>query len=194
MAIAIDTTTRNRCASVASKISARWLTMNSQTLMPALLLPLQMKLQTPALPDDPLAETLPVARPQQFYRPQAIQSASQPQRLVQIVRNEDNRLRQTRANSANSCCNSARVTGSSAPNGSSISKIAGSAASARATPTFAVVHRKVPEAYAVQIPAFQPDQPHHIFHSRRNSSRSQPSSPGTSPTFPHGEWGNSPPS
>src|SRR5271166_5899675 len=40
-----------------------------------------------------------------------------------------------RASAPNSRCNSARVTGSSAPNGSSISRIGGSAASARATPT-----------------------------------------------------------
>ena len=39
------------------------------------------------------------------------------------------------ASARNSRCNSARVTGSSAPNGSSISRMGGSAASARATPT-----------------------------------------------------------
>ena len=39
------------------------------------------------------------------------------------------------ASARNSRCNSARVTGSRAPNGSSINKIGGSAASARATPT-----------------------------------------------------------
>ena len=64
----------------------------------------------------------------------AIRVAEQ-QGFAQVVGHEDDRFSQPLLQGRNSRCNSARVMGSSAPKGSSISRIDGSAARARATPT-----------------------------------------------------------
>ena len=55
--------------------------------------------------------------------------------LPNVMRDKERRLREVAAQSDEQCCNSSRVIGSSAPNGSSNSRIGGSPASARATPT-----------------------------------------------------------
>ena len=55
--------------------------------------------------------------------------------LVEVVRDEDDRLAQLLLQPRNSFCRCSRVIGSVAPNGSSISITGGSAASALATPT-----------------------------------------------------------
>ena len=59
----------------------------------------------------------------------------QRERLAHVVRHDEDGLPQLRLDAAELAMHLARVTGSSAPNGSSISRIGGSAASARATPT-----------------------------------------------------------
>ena len=59
----------------------------------------------------------------------------QRKRLGHVVRDDDDGLAQASWMRRNSPCSSPRVIGSSAPNGSSMSRIGGSTASARATPT-----------------------------------------------------------
>ena len=85
----------------------------------------------------------------------------------------------------NSACSSARVSGSSAPNGSSISSIGGSTASARATPTRC---RWPPDSSSGQrlanVCARQPDQLEQLVaRAPRTRSALQPSRRGTTATL-----------
>ena len=57
------------------------------------------------------------------------------ERLVDVVRDEHDRLVELALQAESSCCRSARTIGSTAPNGSSMSRMLGSTARPRATPT-----------------------------------------------------------
>src|SRR5436309_966945 len=101
-----------------------------------------------------------------------------------------------RASAPNSPCNSARVTGSSAPNGSSISRMGGSAANARATPTLC---RCPPESSRGRRAAYSAGSRLMRRSSESTRSwtreRSHPSSDGTRRTFSATvKWGKRPPS
>ena len=80
-------------------------------------------------------ERAPARRARPARRRPARRRGRQRERLAHVVRHDDDGLAHLLPGCGGTRVQLARVTGSSAPNGSSISRIGGSAASARATPT-----------------------------------------------------------